>query len=265
MSTTTTPADSWLDGAAWQEPQRAESYPDRLPKRTIDLIGAAALLVVTLPLLAVIALAIRFDSPGPILYRQVRVGRDRRRGRGARHRRAGRLIPSREDRRRQPGAGKPFEIIKFRTMVVDAEQTGPRWAEAEDPRVTRCGRFLRATHLDELPQLWNVIGGDMSLVGPRPERPHFVRLFANVLPGYRRRFRARPGITGLAQLENGYDRSLDDVCRKLDLDLHYLDSAGPFTDFRLLLRTIPHLRPQRQAAATPGQPTPLHPHPTPRI
>ncbi len=238
MSTTTTPAETWMVDSGWCRRKDAEAYSNRLPKRIIDLAGATLLLLAALPLMALIALTIRLTSRGPIFYRQLRVGRDRRRARPST-----RAWPAARDRRQRAGEGKPFTIIKFRTMFVDAESAGPCLSPLNDRRVTRLGRLLRATHLDELPQLWNVLRGDMSLVGPRPERPHFVRRYVVAMPDYRQRLQVRPGITGLAQLENGYDHSVGDVFRKLDLDLQYLEMACPRTDFRLLLRTFPHMLP----------------------
>jgi lipopolysaccharide/colanic/teichoic acid biosynthesis glycosyltransferase len=235
-------AQVWSQSSGMVELLPIDPYSDGSLKRSLDVLGASVLLLIAAPLMALIALAVRLDSPGPILYRQQRVGQNRRRAaRPARV--AGMRVhtPRRLERRRQTGAGRPFEILKFRTMDVDAERGGPSWSPPGDERVTRLGRLLRATHLDELPQLWNVLRGDMSLVGPRPERPCFVGRFVHLVPGYRRRFVVRPGITGLAQLQNGYDRSLADVHRKLRLDLEYLQRADLLIDLWLLLRTLPHL------------------------
>jgi lipopolysaccharide/colanic/teichoic acid biosynthesis glycosyltransferase len=231
------PDDDALDAL-----QRA--YASSACKRVLDVLIAGSGLVLLTPLLVVIALVVRRDSPGPILYRQVRVGRNRRRH--IRRAQRAEATCSGQERRRCPGEGRPFEILKFRTMMVNAEPDGPQLEEENDRRVTRAGRWLRRTHLDELPQLWNVLRGDMSLVGPRPERPFFVDQFVVEMHGFRRRLAVRPGLTGLAQLENGYDRSPADVVRKLHLDLQYLRSASLFTDLRLLGRTVPHLLPRRR-------------------
>ncbi len=208
-------------------------------KRLLDVAGAIALLVLSAPLALFIALLIKLDSPGPIIYSQERVGLNRRR----RPRRAERLAVRRElrhtERRQSPAEGRPFLIYKFRTMVDDAEErVGPTWALKDDPRATRVGRVLRATRLDELPQLWNVIRGDMSLVGPRPERPHFVDRFAQRIPRYRSRLFAQPGITGLAQVEHRYDSNEDDVRQKLDFDLRYMKDYSLVRDVGILLKTI---------------------------
>lgn len=208
-------------------------------KRLLDLAGALALIVLCAPLAVLIAILIKLDSPGPVIYSQERVGVNRRRS----QRRGERLAVLRElrrtDRREAPSEGRPFLIYKFRTMVDDAEhRVGPTWALKDDPRVTRAGRVLRATRLDELPQLWNVIRGDMSLVGPRPERPHFVDRFAHRIPRYRSRLFAQPGITGLAQVEHRYDSNEDDVRRKLDYDLRYMKSYSLIRDFGILLKTV---------------------------
>ncbi|HWN82080.1 MAG TPA: sugar transferase, partial [Candidatus Udaeobacter sp.] len=194
-----------------------------IAKRTFDFVGALTLLVVTAPLMAVLAPLVWLDSPGPIFYTQVRVGLNRRQRRRRLDHLPVHLEFRGEDRRLHSSEGRPFQIIKFRTMIQGAEQaTGPIWALPDDPRVTRVGRILRKTRLDELPQLWNVLAGEMSLVGPRPERPHFVNQFARRIPGYRERLGTLPGITGLAQVEQSYDGSEADVRRKLSFDLQYL-------------------------------------------
>jgi lipopolysaccharide/colanic/teichoic acid biosynthesis glycosyltransferase len=190
--------------------------------------------------MVVIAPLIKLDSPGPIFYTQERVGVNRRRNRS---RRQDRLSVTGElrvnERRMVPAEGRPFQILKFRTMVADAEKdTGPTWAAPNDPRVTRIGRLLRPARLDELPQLWNVLRGQMSLVGPRPERPHFVRQFASQIPGYRTRLEALPGITGLAQVRNAYDSSEADVRQKLQYDLEYMHRTSLREDLWILLRTL---------------------------
>jgi lipopolysaccharide/colanic/teichoic acid biosynthesis glycosyltransferase len=144
------------------------------------------------------------------------------------------------DRRRILSEGRLFWIHKFRTMIVGAEDgVGPVWALEHDPRVTRVGRWLRLLRLDELPQLWNVLKGEMSLVGPRPERPHFVGRFAQRIPGYTERLRALPGITGLAQVERSYDASEEDVRNKLRYDLTYVRNCRLSEDVRILFRTVP--------------------------
>ena len=167
-------------------------------KRILDIAGALVGLLCLLPLLPVVALAIRIDSPGPIFFRQRRVGIDRRAGRERRNS----LRPRAPHRRRFDLGGAVFPMVKFRTMRADAEKvSGPSWTADNDPRITRVGGFLRKTKIDELPQLWNVLKGDMSLVGPRPETPHFVEQLSDQLPVYRERVSGvKPGITGMAQV-----------------------------------------------------------------
>jgi lipopolysaccharide/colanic/teichoic acid biosynthesis glycosyltransferase len=156
-------------------------------------------------------LAVKLSSRGPAIYSQARVGR----------------------------RGAPFVIYKLRTMAHDCERaTGPRWATAGDARITPLGRVLRRTHLDELPQLWNILRGEMSLVGPRPERPEFVAQLRRALPRYAERLAVRPGVTGLAQVHLPPDVDLESVRRKLDFDLHYVRSMGPVLDLQVLTATL---------------------------
>ncbi|WP_421236570.1 sugar transferase [Aeromonas jandaei] len=168
-------------------------------KRCMDLLGASLGLLLTLPLWPLIMLAIRLDSPGPVFFRQLRIGRSH-----ASH-------------------TELFFMIKFRTMRVDAEAaTGPVWCGKGDSRITRCGNFLRKTRLDELPQFINVLKGEMSLIGPRPERPGIANRLEDAVPFFiERTYEVAPGITGLAQVNQGYDESLDDVRSKLAFDLAY--------------------------------------------
>jgi polysaccharide deacetylase family protein (PEP-CTERM system associated) len=188
-------------------------------KRFTDLAGGVAgfiLFVVTFP---IIAMLIRLESPGPVLYRQVRVGMNRRGRRPQSH--AGYSGP---ERRGRDWGGRPFSIVKYRTMRVDAEAAGPQLCVngGADPRITRLGRWLRALHIDEIPQFINVVKGDMSLIGPRPERPHFTEKYGVALPHYSDRTHAiRPGITGLAQILLGYDESSESVVRKSHYDMSY--------------------------------------------
>ena len=198
-------------------------------------VAIAGLALVALsPVMLLVAIAVRLSSPGPMIYMQTRVGLDRRRRRpGTAHD---------FDRRTFNLGGHPFRIYKFRTMRVDAERrTGARWATQNDPRVTRLGRVLRKARLDELPQLFNVLMGDMNIVGPRPERPSiFVRL-AEDIEQYPWRQRAKPGITGLAQINHTYDSSLDDVKTKVRFDLEYLQRQGIAEDLRIIVKTVPVL------------------------
>ena len=200
-------------------------------KRAIDLTLASAGIVILSPAFVLIAIGIKLDSPGPIVYFQERVGRNRRQRRGG--------LAIDRDRRNADAFGRPFMIYKFRTMIADAERhTGPVWASARDSRVTRVGGFLRRTRLDETAQLWNVLRGEMSLVGPRPERPAFVKSLAVSLPDYPKRSAALPGITGLAQVKSHYDTSLESVGRKLQYDLYYLKNGRLLLDLKILAATV---------------------------
>lgn len=211
----------------------------RIFKRTIDILGASVGIILTAPLMALVALAVKLDSRGPALYSQTRVGINRRRG-GRRLAAMSATADRRaRDRRREDLHGRPFSILKFRTMVVDAEKnSGPVWATQNDPRITRIGRFLRKTRLDEIPQFLSVLKGDMSLVGPRPERPKFVADLSTKVDNYTRRLDVKPGITGLAQVENGYDSSLASVNRKVQYDLQYIRSWSVLSDLRILAKTV---------------------------
>jgi lipopolysaccharide/colanic/teichoic acid biosynthesis glycosyltransferase len=161
--------------------------------------------------MALTAVAVRFDSPGPILFKQERIGRD----------------------------GKPFTLIKFRSMYADAEKrTGPVWATEDDPRITRAGRFIRKARLDELPQLFNVLAGNMSLVGPRPEREHFVNELARQIPYYRQRHIVKPGVTGWAQINYPYGNTVEDALQKLQFDLFYIKNQSFLFDLSILFNTI---------------------------
>lgn len=194
-----------------------EVFPDLLPplekmlKRIMDIVAALFILSAGLPVMILTAIAVVLDSRGPILYRQKRMGYH----------------------------GKEFWLYKFRTMIADAEKhTGPTWAQENDPRITRLGRFLRSTRIDELPQAWNVLMGHMSLVGPRPERRVFVEEFAELIPFYTRRLNVKPGLTGWAQVRRGYDASLEDVKEKLQYDLFYIENISIALDIKILLNTV---------------------------
>jgi sugar transferase (PEP-CTERM system associated) len=180
-------------------------------KRAFDLTVAFLLLLFVLPVMLIAAVAIFIEDGAPILYRQDRVGRD----------------------------GRPFTLFKFRSMRRDAEQAGaPQWAKSGDPRTTRVGSILRQFRVDELPQLINVLKGDMSFVGPRPERPYFVEELANRIPFYRERHSVKPGITGWAQVNYPYGASLDDARQKLAYDLYYVKNRTLFLDFLILVQTV---------------------------
>ncbi len=182
-------------------------------KRVLNLIIGGTALVISLPLWLVIALLIKIDSEGPIFFKQQRVG----------------------------WRGRLFCLYKFRTMQTDAEKDGAQWAIHNDPRITRVGRWLRITRLDELPQLWNVIKGEMALVGPRPERPEFVASLVEHIPFYEQRHLVPPGLTGWAQIRYRYGASIEDAMHKLEYDLYYVRNLSLTFDMEILLRTIPLL------------------------
>jgi sugar transferase (PEP-CTERM system associated) len=189
----------------------AMSAPLRLSKRMIDLVGSSIGLVLTLPFLPLIALLIKIDSPGPVFLKQIRVGK----------------------------MEKEFLLFKFRTMRSDAEkESGAVWAQNEDPRITRFGGFLRKTRIDELPQLYNVLKGDMSIVGPRPERPEFVIDLNKQIPYYSERHFAKPGITGWAQIRYQYGASVEDAIEKLRYDLYYIKNMSLFLDIQIIFETV---------------------------
>ena len=198
--------------------------------RALNVTVATIGLIVTLPLWLLIGLAIRLTSRGPVFYSQTRVGLDARALRPHRH----------DSRRREDIGGRPFTIWKFRTMTVDAERHGQAvWAKANDQRVTAIGSFLRSCRLDELPQLLNVIKGDMNLVGPRPERPQLFSELREQIPNYHHRQRVRPGIPGHAQVHLQYDTSVEDVKRKVEHDLEYIATRSVWQDLVIMLKTIP--------------------------
>ena len=180
-------------------------------KRINDLILGSLFLIITLPIFLVFALLIKLDSRGPVFYKQKRSGL----------------------------YNKHFFIYKFRSMYDLSEiNTGPVWTTENDLRVTKTGRFLRRFHLDELPQLLNIIKGDMSLVGPRPERPYFIKKLSQEFPAYFNRLKIQPGLTGWAQINQSYDKDVEDVGNKLDFDLYYIDHLSFWFDFKILLRSV---------------------------
>jgi lipopolysaccharide/colanic/teichoic acid biosynthesis glycosyltransferase len=215
-----------------RQDQRSVGNVERryLVRRGLNLSIALIALVLLFPILILIALLVWITSPGPILYTQVRVGLDRR-------------LPEdvRQNHRRERNlGGRPFTIYKFRTMRVDAEhQSGAVWAQQDDLRVTSIGRLLRQYRLDELPQLLNVLRGEMNIVGPRPERPTIFAELREHIAEYPLRQRTKPGITGLAQINHHYDRSLDDVRTKVRYDLEYIERQSVAEDFRIMLKTLP--------------------------
>lgn len=208
-------------------------------RRAIDIVTAGTLLMLTAPIFLIVPILIKLDSPGSVIYRQIRVGQNRRRSQ--RRRNPYRLKGDRRDgdRRHQDGHGMLFQVYKFRSMREDAEKkSGPVWARQGDPRITKVGKILRATRIDELPQLFNILKGDMSLVGPRPERPYFVNQFISHVTRYEDRLQVKPGLTGLAQVMGGYDTCMEDVCHKLEHDLDYIQQRSLIRDIKIILKTI---------------------------
>jgi lipopolysaccharide/colanic/teichoic acid biosynthesis glycosyltransferase len=198
--------------------------------RAVNFVLALLAVVALFPVFLLVGLVVKLSSRGPVFYTQERVGLDRRS--------LGRADLN--HRRKSDLGGEPFTIYKFRTMRVDAErESGAVWAQQDDPRVTPVGRFLRQYRLDELPQLLNVLRGEMNIVGPRPERPSIFAELRGHIAEYPLRQRAKPGITGLAQINHHYDRSLDDVRRKVHFDLEYIRRQSVWEDVRIMLQTIP--------------------------
>jgi lipopolysaccharide/colanic/teichoic acid biosynthesis glycosyltransferase len=205
------------------------SRPQQL-NRLLNAGIALLALILLFPVLLIIAFLIWITSPGPVLYTQVRVGLDRRLP----------IDAAQNHRRERNHGGRLFTIYKFRTMRVDAEHhSGAVWAQQSDPRVTPIGRLLRQYRLDELPQLVNVLKGDMNIVGPRPERPTIFAELREHIAEYPLRQRAKPGITGLAQINHHYDRSLEDVRTKVHYDLEYIRRQSVAEDVRIMLKTVP--------------------------
>lgn len=180
-------------------------------RRVIDFLLAALLLLLTAPVFLLVYIIIKTEKSGPVIFRQERIGK----------------------------GGRPFFIYKFRTMVVDSEQNGkPQLAEPDDDRLTKSGRFLRRHHLDELPQLWNVLKGDMAFIGPRPERKYYIDQIMERDPRYERLYEVRPGVTSYATLYNGYTDTIEKMLRRLELDLYYLEHRSLWFDAKLLMQTF---------------------------
>ena len=204
--------------------------PAAVIRRLFNVLVALLGILLTWPLMAVVAVLIKLTSRGPVLYKQVRIGIDRR-------------SPSRigyNTRRHFDYGGTPFTIYKFRTMTVDTGSAAQQiWARPDDQRITPIGRWLRKFRLDELPQLFNVVRGDMNVVGPRPEQPNILLSLRGRIGRYQQRQRVLPGITGLAQINLCYDRTLADVRRKVALDLQYISRQSTLEDLRIMMKTIP--------------------------
>ena len=191
-------------------PQLMPEWEKRL-KRFIDVLVSFIILTISLPVIVVSAIAIKFDSKGPVFFTQKRCGMN----------------------------AEIFKMIKFRSMFQDAEKkTGPVWSSKDDPRITRVGKIIRKLRIDEIPQFLNVLKGEMSIVGPRPERPFFVEKLSEEIPYYKRRLKVRPGITGWAQVKHKYDENIEDVKVKLRYDLFYIENMSLRMDFKIIFRTI---------------------------
>ncbi|MEK7168078.1 MAG: exopolysaccharide biosynthesis polyprenyl glycosylphosphotransferase, partial [Patescibacteria group bacterium] len=179
--------------------------------RTMDLAFAIVGLVVAIPLTPLIALVIRLESKGPVIFKQIRTGKN----------------------------GKAFLAMKFRSMVDNAEKNGPQWAQKNDPRVTKFGSLMRKTRLDEIPQLFNILKGEMSFVGPRPERPEFIEILEKEIPFYRERLLVKPGLTGWAQLNGpAYGGSKEETWEKIKYDLYYIKNRSLILDLGIILKTV---------------------------
>lgn len=250
MLVQTRPVPVYRAPSLHEAPRRIRPYAivpkwKRITKRGFDVVFSCLALTLFAVLLPFIALAIKLDSRGPVFYRQDRVGINRR---DVDRREARNYAPvdlgerrcqrRSRDRRKVVSPGRQFSIIKLRTMYTDAEADGVRWAHRGDPRITRVGHLLRISRLDEVPQFWNVLKGDMSVVGPRPERPPFIELLSNEVPGYLDRLRFKPGITGLSQVELGYDSDVESVHRKVETDVRYMTEFGLLRDLGICFRTV---------------------------
>ena len=202
--------------------------------RSVNILVAAAAIAITSPVLLVAAVMVRLSSPGPIIFKQRRVGLCARSGRD---RRAPSAARKDRDRRKSDRGGSVFTIYKFRTMTVAEERE--EWATPDNPRITPIGRFMRKTRIDELPQLFNVLFGDMNIVGPRPEQPGIFSELREEVTNYAARQKVKPGITGLAQVSLGYDQSVEDVKKKVEKDLEYIAGRTLMYDMKIMAKTVP--------------------------
>lgn len=187
--------------------RKHESIIYRMIKRLIDIVGATFGIIVAIPFIVIFGILLRIESPGPIIFKQERVG----------------------------FRGRVFTIYKLRSMNNNAERNGAVWAEKNDPRVTKIGKFIRNTRIDELPQMFNIFKGDMTIIGPRPERPEFTLDFEKSIPGFIHRVAVKPGLTGWAQINGGYDISPSE---KLKYDMYYINNRNFMLDARILIKTI---------------------------
>jgi lipopolysaccharide/colanic/teichoic acid biosynthesis glycosyltransferase len=216
-------------GASHAVPRSAQARSE-IVDRVVNTVLASLGLILAAPVMLVFAVVVKLTSPGPIFYTQARVGLNRRRAYRS---------TSAYDRRTRDLGGRPFMILKFRTMQLGAEKNGAQWAVKRDARVTTVGRVMRKYRIDELPQLVNVIRGEMNIVGPRPERPSIFSRLCDDIAEYPLRQSARPGITGWAQVNQAYDTNLDDVKQKVRYDLEYIERQGVAEDLMIMARTVP--------------------------
>jgi lipopolysaccharide/colanic/teichoic acid biosynthesis glycosyltransferase len=253
IRTHTQSGSHWLSPVRWQlrlEPGGAEGVAHFGPRpayavgwrgpefalRALNFAVALVGLILTAPLFLAIAVLVKLSSPGPVIYAQDRVGLDRRRWS---RRRPSSSVERSAGRRRDDTGGQLFRIFKFRTMVAGSDRQGQVWASHCDPRITAVGHVLRKYRLDELPQLLNVLRGDMNMVGPRPEQPNIFRELRARVSGYRHRQQVLPGITGWAQINQSYDQTLADVRRKVAFDLEYIEKRSLWKDLKIMARTVP--------------------------
>lgn len=197
-------------GASGFTIQEGFDLSTRIIKRAFDICFSLAVLVLGLPVFLTLMVITKLTSKGPVFYKQQRIGINE----------------------------KPFNIYKFRSMRVDAEKSGPQLSKDNDPRITKWGQFMRKTRLDELPQFWNVLKGDMSVVGPRPEREHFIQQIVSKAPGYKLLLRIKPGITSIGQVYYGYAENVDQMCQRMLFDLRYLNEGSFQTDLNIILQTV---------------------------
>jgi len=185
-------------------------FSTRFAKRSFDILFSSAVILAGMPIFLLLMAITKLTSKGPAFYKQERVGRN----------------------------GKPFKIYKFRSMIVDSEVNGPQLTTDDDPRITKWGNFMRKTHLDELPQFWNVLVGDMSVVGPRPEREYFIKQIVKKAPAYKNLLSLKPGITSIGQIDYGYAENVDEMCERMTLDLDYLDEVNIAKDLSIIVKTV---------------------------
>ncbi len=182
----------------------------RFAKRVFDILFSSFVMLLGLPVFLMVMLITKLSSKGPIFYKQERVGKN----------------------------GHPFFIYKFRSMIQESEMNGPQLTTDDDPRITKWGNIMRKTHLDELPQFWNVLMGDMSVVGPRPERAFFIEQIVQKAPAYKNLLKIKPGITSIGQVDYGYAENVDEMCERMVLDLNYLEEVNILTDLTIILKTV---------------------------